>query len=266
MNEEIHDHEHEIEIPTWDNMRRSLSDEPTHDWGIGCYYKKIGTAADERGFFAFVKAAYNERFHEEPIVTANGTFTGGRGRCDASAPKVLPTPVDLHETDEETGLCIVCGSDKPVYGTTRSHIASLGNMLALRAPFNGYKGFIVHIVLTDPELEHEAFVLPQNTARTLQELFKLMLEWDWVYRELGSEDVHAVLAHNILEELEMPESIKNWLWEAVPDMRVAKFFKNQFNARERPSVESIPDMSVDFDNWCWHHIAMKPRIYHYLPH
>lgn len=249
---------------SWDDDPKYLKNDAKHDWGVGAYFKRAGTADDEGGFFAFTKAFYNERFYEESPQLSNESAQI-IARCDASAPKQMPVPADIHETDEETGICLACGSTKPVYPTTRNHIASLSNLRILRAPFQGYKGFIIYSQMYDSEKEKAVFDEAQNTAPTLQELFKLMLEWDWVYTNLEVRDIHATLAHEMLEEFNMPQQIRDWIWDSVPDMRVAKFFKNDINARQRAETDSIPDMSDDFDAWCWHRIVRTEAIYPYLP-
>lgn len=248
-------------IPNWDENSFYLRHEPMHEYGNGRYYKQIGSGNDEQGFFAFIPVVYDARFYEEPQEQENtGSYI--RARCDSAAPKSMPMPTDVHEADED-GVCMICGSSEPIFGTTKSHVASLTNSRVLRFPFHGYKGFITYMELINPEIEKRAFVLPQNTARTLQELFKLMLEWDWAYTELECRDVHSVLAHEMLEELEMPEVVKSWVVENVPDMRVAKFFKGDTSARDRNPVELIPDMSLDFDAWCWHNVQRKPSLWKY---
>jgi hypothetical protein len=98
-------------------------------------------------------------------------------------------------------------------------------------------------------------------TRTLQELFRLMLEWEWCYLELGTRDIYSVLAYDMLQELSPPDSIRQWLWQKVPDQRVAKFLKGDTNARLRSDVLSIPDMSLEFDSWCWYNIIDKPSLW-----
>jgi hypothetical protein len=51
------------------------------------------------------------------------------------------------------------------------------------------------------------------------------------------------------------------LWNEVPEQRVAKFLKGDDNARERSDPTTIPDMSLEFDEWCWYHIVSKPAIW-----
>jgi hypothetical protein len=100
-------------------------------------------------------------------------------------------------------------------------------------------------------------------ARTLQELFKSMLEWEWCYLNLDPEDIHAKLAYEMLQEMEMPESIREWLWTELPDMHLAKFLKGDTSARTRPDTALIPDMHTDFESWCWYQIVRKEQLWKY---
>ncbi len=247
----------------WLQESRLLQWEPTHESGIGRYYKIPGSGTDTKGYFAFIRAVYNQRFYEEDISEYGEHDWRFKARCDSSAPKSMPMPTALHESDDETGLCTFCGSDKPVFGTTNSHNASLSNSLVLRMPFQGYKGFICYLELRDPEIEeHEVYENP-NVARTLQELFKLMFEWDWVYENIDNTDVCAVLCHEMLIELQMPENIKQWVLDNVPDMHVARFFRGEIDARSRPDVTTIPNMSEEFERWCWYNVVKGPVTWTY---
>jgi hypothetical protein len=227
---------------------------------FGVYYKVPGTTDDERGYFAFIKSVYDYRFKPENRVI-DGVDTPASERCDAGIPTEVPKPTALHEMDENTGVCLLCGSTDPVYPTTNSHVASLSNMRILRLPIQGYKGFVVYLQMDSKELEDKDFHYSENLGKTLQELFRLMLEWEWCYTELGCRDTYSTLCYEILEEMQMPESIRSWLWNEVPEQRVAKFLKGDPNARERSNPETIPDMTLEFDAWCWYHIVGKPPIW-----
>jgi hypothetical protein len=230
---------------------------------LGRYSKVPGSGNDEKGYFAFIRAVYNQRFYEEDVsLSPEGTLKIAV-RCDAAAPKNMPTPTALHEEDEETGLCKFCGSSAPVYGTTNSHHASLSNATELRIPFHGRKGFICYLELADPATEETEVYENPNVTRTLHELFKLMLEWEWVYDNLDQNDVCAVLAHDILEEIDLPEMLRSWLWNNVPDMHVAKFLKGDPDARLRPPASTIPPMLPEFEGWCYHHIHETEPIWKY---
>lgn len=237
-----------------------LRDEPRGRRGFGSYYRIPGSGDDERGYFAFIKSDYSGYFAPDIVESEDGT-SGAVERCDAHNAFGEPKPIALHEIDAATGACKLCGSTDPVYTTTNSHVASLANTRILRLPIQGYKGFIVFLRLNDIELEKKDFHYSENLGKTLQELFRLMLEWEWCYVELGTRDVYSVLAYEILEELDLPASIREWLWNEVPEQRVARFLKGDPNARERSNPATIPDMSLEFDEWCWYNIVGKPAIW-----
>jgi hypothetical protein len=230
---------------------------------IDKYRKDPGSGNDEVGFFTFLQAVYNRRFYEEDTSLAANSRLLLHVRCDVSCPKDMPAPTALHEEDEETGLCKFCGSSEPIYGTTNSHYSSLSNSNVLRMPFHGYKGFIGYLELSDPELEALEVYTNTNMARTLQELFKLMLEWEWVYNNLDNTDVCAILAHDMLQEMNLPNSLREWVWSEVPDMDVAKFLKNDPDARARNDVSLIPAMTSDFEGWCWYKIYNTENTWKY---
>jgi hypothetical protein len=233
-----------------------LRNEPKGKHGFGSYYKIPGSGEDDRGYFAFVRSVYDTRFEPDRISQSEAVE-----RCDSHVRGMVPKPTALHEADEITGVCKLCGSTEPIYGTTNSHVASILNARILRVPIQGYKGFIVYLKLNSLELEEKEFTFSENITRTLQELFRLMLEWEWCYLELGCRDVYSTLCYEILQELEMPNSIREWLWNEVPEQRVAKFLKGDPKARDRSDVSLIPDMTLEFDAWCWYHIVGKPAIW-----
>lgn len=253
----------EEQIPTWNEDPHYLRYEPSHSYGVGRLYKLPGSGNDTHGYFAFIRAMYNHRFYEEDVSHIANDEQRLSTRCDASAPKAMPMPTALHEENEETGLCAFCGSDKPIYGTTNSHYASLSNATTLRIPFHTPKGFIAYLELNNAEIEETEVYTNPNVTRTLQELFKLMLEWEWVHLNLDSEDVCAKLCYEILQEMQVPESIRNWVWNELPDMHVAKFLKGNLDARARPDTSTIPDMHPDFEAWCWHQVVFAPQLWKY---
>lgn len=246
----------------WKQHRMLLRNQPNHDFGVGKYYKIPNSGFDEEGYFAFIKAVYDKRFYEEDIDSAVGE-PSIKMRCDSGAPKLMPMPTSLHETDDETGICKTCGSSESVYPTTNSHHASLNNSKILRIPMHGYKGFICYLELKDQDDEDKEVYENTNVARTLQELFKLMLEWEWVYLNLDQDDICAKLSYEILQEYDLPISIREWLWNEVPDMHVARFLKGDPDARSRGDVSKIPNMSEDFEYWCVHQIVMKEQLWKY---
>jgi len=256
---EEHSHDEELFAHS-DQTFDPFSKQPMHPMGVGYLAKKIGRT-DNVGFFAFIKAVYDKRFYEEQWP--DGKENGIKARCDGNSPRSTPMPVDFHEWDYENEVCLACGSKSQPFGTTNSHVASLNNSKILRMPIHSQYGFITYIEIDDPELEKQAFEDPQNCARTLQEVFRLMLEWEWAHNELGNREEIAVVAKNMLADLEMPESVRDWLWNELPPMRIAKFISGDSEPRDRADASLIPDMTKEFENWCLHLILGKPRLWLY---
>lgn len=239
-----------------------LKNQPKHLTGVGHYEKKIGQD-DEQGFFAIAKVVFNHKFYSEPWP--EGESYGITTRCDSGASRRVPTPTGYHVWDDENNICS-CGSTEEPFGTTNDHVVSLNNARILRSPIQTNSGFIMYFILSDKELEKKALENEEIFARTLQEIFRLMLEWDFAYRELGNRQEYAVVCHGMVEELQIPENIKEWLLNSVPDGRVAKFLKGRTDARERNDVNLIPDMTEEFDIWCEDIILNRPRYWDYGPH
>jgi len=259
---EDHTHEH-IEdgtLPFGDIKYDPFALQPQHPTGVGYLAKQIGLT-DSFGFFEFIKAVYDERFYEEEWEP--GQTDGIRARCDASAPRLIPMPTDFHVWDYENEVCLACGSTDKPYGTTQSHVASLNNSKILRIPVHSRFGFITYIEINDLELEKQAFVDPQNCARTLQELFRLMLEWEWAYLELGNNEEIARVAHELLDDLDMPAGVREWVWSNVPESRVFRYLRGDVSARDRADITEIPPMSSEFEDWCLHIILGRPILWPY---
>jgi hypothetical protein len=255
------DHTHGDEFAIADDINYPpFSEQPQHPSGVGYLAKKLGVT-DQFGFFAFIKAVYNERFYEEEW--APDQMNGIRARCDSSAPRSMPMPTDFHVWDYENEVCLACGSRNQPYGTTNSHVASLNNSKILRMPVQSQYGFVTYIEIDDRELEKQAFIDPQNCARTLQELFRLMLEWQWAYAELGNTEEIAKVANDLINDLNMPDDVREWLWNEVPESRVFRYLKGGTSARERADVDTIPSMSESFEKWCLRIILARPLLWRY---
>lgn len=89
---------------------------------------------------------------------------------------------------------------------------------------------------------------PQRHARTLGELFRLIIEWAYVFdAPFNNTEPAAELCKLILEELNMTDDVKNELLTEFPDSHVAMYLKNDPNALNRPS--GVPNITPLFDEW-----------------
>jgi hypothetical protein len=110
-------------------------------------------------------------------------------------------------------------------------------------------GFIIYTELDDDSKVDAIINTPKtHHARTIQEIFKYMLEWDWAYTELGNREPIAATCHGMVEVLEIPELIKEWLLNTVPADKIGRFLAGDENAMVR-RPEQLPDLTVPF--WAW---------------
>lgn len=66
---------------------------------------------------------------------------------------------------------------------------------------------------------------PQVAAASIHELFRLLLEWDYVFTEFGNTEPAAARSHELLVQLNMPVDVRNELLTQVPDQAVALYIK-----------------------------------------
>lgn len=237
-----------------------LNNHPTHDHGIGYYFREIGLT-DSVGLFNFCKAVKNFRFEADWDEESNSRFN----RCDNIAPRNLFLPSGFHEWSYETEICS-CGSTSKPYGTTNDHYTCLTQCRVFRIPVQTEKGFIVYLEYKKPENEEYSMQQSECNARTFQELFRGILEWAWVHENMDNNEEIAITAYEFINEINIPEDILNWLWSSVPDQKVAKYLRGFTDARMRGPIENIPDMNDEFNQWVEEIILHRPTIWPYGPH
>jgi hypothetical protein len=98
-------------------------------------------------------------------------------------------------------------------------------------------------------LENKLIALhPQRHARTLGELFKLIIEWSIVNKEpFNNTEVQSVISSKILELMDMPEDVYQELLDSYPDTHVALYLQNDPSATQRP--ENVPNITPLFEAW-----------------
>lgn len=82
---------------------------------------------------------------------------------------------------------------------------------------------------------------PQSVGRSLPELMRLILEWDWCYHNLDSREPAAVTAHDFMRATQMPANVQTEVL-SVPDQAVCKFLNNDPDAlvETEPSIPDTP--------------------------
>ena len=217
-------------------MWQLLKDEPMHRGGRG-YIEKIIGSTDSIGFFSFNPAVSRK--------SASGD------RCDNG---LKWGPMSFHAVTD--GICN-CGNVD--VNASTEYLCSIGyaplesisySIPILTEPPTGY---LCYQELADPGLEDLYCQHHWNcNTRTLQELFKLMYEWSDCYTLLSNGDPIAVVAHDLLQILEVPQEVEDWVRSEMPDGSVIRFLNGDTDARERPS--GIPDLPDFFSRWLWHRL------------
>lgn len=222
-----------------DDRMHSLLDHPTdHLGGLGTYYRTEGVNDDSGIFFMVrIKGVVGD---DAIALRADGTE---RVRCDAGSYG----PYAFHEWDAEAGAC-VCGSTDPVDSSTGTHLIAFADLKFVNTILDVYPHGMIGYLESSPESEAAQMASwPHCSGRTLQELFRLIIEWSDAYEYFGNRQPPAVVAHGVLEQLAMPDDIKAWLIDSVPAQKIEKFLRGDAHARERSP--GVPDMSVEFDDW-----------------
>lgn len=229
-------------------MAETLRDQPTHRGGVGYFLRDPETAT--KGFFALAGAK---------VIESQATEVGPDGfprvRCDSSAYG----PYGFHVWDEEAGECN-CGLTEPPEPVMGHHILTLANLDFVTVVIEVLPhGYILYFECYDPAVEEAACEMRHSDcARTLQELFRLMVEWDIAYEVFESREPVAVAAHGVLEELALPENLREWLTTEVPPQKVERFLLGDPDARGR--LSGVPDLSDEFDEWVAHAILTSGAL------
>lgn len=214
-----------------------LSDEPKEPGCIG-FWEKVPGVNDVPGFFAIAQ-------HTEISNIQTGTEDGTYLRCDSNSVK---GPQGFHKW---LGDSCTCGSTEQPHGLTGHHHVRFDNMLAIYPVIEAVPyGHIMYFEL-DNQDDEVATIEGFHTehARTLQEIFRLLLEWDYAYTNLNNRESVAIVAHGMVNVLNIPESIKEWIITNVPAEKIGRYLRGDENARVRVDPATIPALSDEFSEW-----------------
>lgn len=206
------------------------------------FFKLIGTN-DDRGFFAFTQFAKPKTFLSEEDEDK---------RCDYSAPRIAR---DFHYWNSDTNLCN-CGSSEEPNHLTGGHYTQ-GRVSALFLVIDAFPaGTIVYVEIEwahDNEEERKSQNIQKdratNATRTIQEQFRLLIEWEYAHKYLGNNEEIAVCASNILQVLDLPSTIRQWVLDEVPNEKVNRFLEGRQDAQQRAEIGTIPDLTDEFKEW-----------------
>jgi len=229
-----------------DRKVERLRDHPVHRGGVGFYHKDLSTTST--GFFALSGA----RLNPEVAVDPSGVWV----RCDSASYG----PYGYHRWDAELEICNCGRTDEPdpSFGHHEIVLANINFVFSVISAVP--HGYVLYFELKN-EVDEETCIRQRHSdcARSLQEIFRLMLEWDYAYTELNNREEVATSCHGIVGYLDIPEDIKSWLLSALPDEKVSKFIKGDPNATTPADRTEVPDLASEFNEWvCEKILQSKP--------
>ena len=210
-----------------------------HCADVDYLFKTVGQDDTGEGYFSIARVSNPSQF-------AGQTPSGDYIRCD-ERNKIGPR--GFHEWDETTDACICGRTDRP-QEVTGQHLPLMTDVRTFLSVIEALPhGFIIYTELDDDSKVDAIINTPKtHHARTLQEMFKYMLEWDWAYTELGNREPIAECCHGMVEVLQIPERIKEWLLNTMPPDKIGRFLAGETDAMVRRQ-DDIPDIFVPFWDW-----------------
>jgi hypothetical protein len=222
-----------------------FAEQPQHLGGVG-YFNKLPvrtisedgstwTVDNTKGFFAFVQLIPD--IDEQEELGSDGEM---HRRCDSGQSQYGPKA--FHLWDEQSQKCN-CGADTPPYSLTGNHDLPFNELTYLGTVFGNPEcgGMVIYIESSDTEAENRV-VAGRHSAgtRTIQELLRLMMEWEVAGSDFGSTEPMVDVCRNMLAGLEMPDDVRDWIWTNVPPNKVQKYLEGKTDAQ---TAEAPPDIS-----------------------
>lgn len=244
-----------------------FADQPQMLGGVGYYNKlPVRTITEDgvswtidrtKGFFGFVKIV-----EVGDHVLENGTDDMPHQRCDAGQSQY--GPMAFHVWDPVAEVCN-CGADSAPYALTGNHDLPFNELGFLSIVFGnpGVGGHVVYIESTDADAE-ERVVRNRHSAaaRSMQELLRLMMEWEVALDEFGSTEPMAQVAKNMLTGMNMPQDVRDWIWTNVPPNKVQRFLQGNTAAQDADDPPDITGTVVE--PWLLDQIG-RASIIGYMP-
>jgi hypothetical protein len=214
-----------------------LKDHSSMELQIGYFHKIIGID-DTKGFFGFSKLIQLQTDDRNPFEVAK--------RCDGGKFG----PYGFHTWNELSGECS-CGLNEMPDIHFGHHVITMENLKSVSPIITFYPHIMILYFELNNELDEELSCKNPHSdcCRTLQELFRLIIEWHYAYEIYGSREEVAIACHNVITDELIPENIQNWILQTVPPQKVERFLMGDQQARNRQDIELIPDLSIEFDNW-----------------
>lgn len=244
-----------------------FAEQPQMLGGVG-YYNKVPartitedgltwTIDSSKGFFSFTQA-----IEVGAAVLEAGTDGNMHQRCDAGQNRPQYGPAGFHVWDETAGVCN-CGADSAPYSLTGNHDLPINELTYISVVFGnpGVGGQVVYIESSNAEAEERVVRgLHTVSTRTLQDMLRLLMEWEIAYDDFGSPEPMAAVAKNMLTGLDMPQDVRDWVWTNVPPNKVQKYLEGDVHAQD---AEEPPDITgTVVEDWLLDQIGRSPVIGH----
>lgn len=223
----------------------------SQEFGSIGYYDKSNPDVPQGGTFTFTKLIKNVT-----TVVEAGANNETYQRCDPG----MIGPCGWHQWNADTQLCN-CGSTDAPNINTGSHVLPFGEISGLACVLGNYGGnaIVTYMeykdAIVEETTERERHTV---TARTLQELMRLLMEWEYAVDQFECVEPHALAAKAYLAGLNIPPEVRAWLWDEVPPNKVQRFLEGNPNPRDR--VPPPPAVGTVFERWIVPLIIAAPSI------
>ena len=87
---------------------------------------------------------------------------------------------------------------------------------------------------------------PHNRARSLGELFRLIIDWDLAYHHFNNREPIAILCHKILGTINLPHEIYDEIKKTTPPSVVVRYLKNEPNPASLGDRPITPQSLIDW--------------------
>lgn len=242
-----------------------FAEQPQMLGGIGYYNKLPARTIEEdgsswtidrtKGFFGFVKVV-----EIGAVVEEAGTDGQTHKRCDAGQSQY--GPLAFHVWDPVAQVCN-CGADSAPYELTGNHDLPFNELTYLSVVFGNPEvgGQVVYIESSNAAAEERVVRTRHSAAaRSMQELLRLMMEWEVVYDHFGTTEPMAAVAKSMLTGMNMTQDVRDWVWTNVPPNKVQKYLQGETTAQEADEPPDITGTVVE--DWLLEQIGRAPVIGH----
>jgi hypothetical protein len=225
---------------------------------VGYFNKEIGVN-DTIGTFTFTRL-----IRDVQRVTEISDQGEEMIRCDSNEEKENIGPAGWHIWDEQKSRCNCGRGDRPIYNTG-THALPFDKIDFLQCVLGNFGGNAIVTYMEYKDPIYDAYIqratgegVSNVSGRTLQELLRLLMEWEIAVDEFTNTEAHAVAAKKYLAGMNMPEEVRSWIWDNVPGNSVQRYIEGNSRARDRELPPSITGTIVE--SWLVPFILEAPAI------